>query len=139
MQEAGINVIGNYIFGLPDDTYASALRFGVERLNPSAPFPGPSAPFREPAPKGAPGSVADKPVGDESASEGSVAAESSSGEPVSGGSAGSAGSAGSGASAELAVKAPVEGPAKAPRAEGAPSASLKPVPSGLSGNGKAAK
>jgi glucose-6-phosphate dehydrogenase assembly protein OpcA len=120
----------------PDDTYASALRFGVERLNPSAPFPGPSAPFREPAPKGEPGSVADKPVGDESASEGSVAAESSSGEPVSGG---SAGSAAAGASAELAVKAPVEGPAKAPRAEGAPSASLKPVPSGLSGNGKAAK
>ncbi|WP_406215110.1 glucose-6-phosphate dehydrogenase assembly protein OpcA [Streptomyces canus] len=93
----------------PDDTYASALRFGVERLNPSAPFP-------EPAPKGEPGSVA--------------------GEPDSGDSV-SAEPAAAGASAEVAVKAPVEGPAKASGQEAAPSASLKPVPSGLSG--KAAK
>ncbi|MDH6433432.1 glucose-6-phosphate dehydrogenase assembly protein OpcA [Streptomyces sp. SAI-144] len=93
----------------PDDTYASALRFGVERLNPSAPFP-------EPAPKGEPGSVA---------------GESGSGDSV------SAESAAAGASAEVAVKAPVEGPAKASGQEAAPSASLKPVPSGLSG--KAAK
>ncbi|MEV7730604.1 glucose-6-phosphate dehydrogenase assembly protein OpcA [Streptomyces sp. NPDC088921] len=93
----------------PDDTYASALRFGVERLNPSAPFP-------EPAAKGEPGSVA--------------------GEPDSGDSV-SAEPAGTGASAEVAVKAPVEGPAKASGPEAAPSASLKPVPSGLSG--KAAK
>lgn len=34
----------------PDDTYASALRFGVEKLNTSAPFP-------EPAAKGEPGSA----------------------------------------------------------------------------------
>ncbi|WP_328783564.1 glucose-6-phosphate dehydrogenase assembly protein OpcA [Streptomyces canus] len=93
----------------PDDTYASALRFGVERLNPSAPFP-------EPAPKGEPGSVV--------------------GEPGSGDSV-SAEPAAAGASAEVAVKAPVEGPAKASGQEAAPSASLKPVPSGLSG--KAAK
>ena len=93
----------------PDDTYASALRFGVERLNPSAPFP-------EPAPKGEPGSVA---------------GESGSGDSV------SAEPAAAGASAEVAVKAPVEGPAKASGQEAAPSASLKPVPSGLSG--KAAK
>ncbi|MFG2466417.1 glucose-6-phosphate dehydrogenase assembly protein OpcA [Streptomyces canus] len=93
----------------PDDTYASALRFGVERLNPSVPFP-------EPAPKGEPGSDA---------------GESGSGDSV------SAESAAAGASAEVAVKAPVEGPAKAPGQEAAPSASLKPVPSGLSG--KAAK
>ncbi|MEU0423304.1 glucose-6-phosphate dehydrogenase assembly protein OpcA [Streptomyces canus] len=92
-----------------DDTYASALRFGVERLNPSVPFP-------EPAPKGEPGSV----VG-ESGSGDSVSAEP----------------AAAGASAEVAVKAPVEGPAKASGQEAAPSASLKPVPSGLSG--KAAK
>ncbi|MFJ8786011.1 MULTISPECIES: glucose-6-phosphate dehydrogenase assembly protein OpcA [unclassified Streptomyces] len=93
----------------PDDTYASALRFGVERLNPSAPFP-------EPAAKGEPGSVA--------------------GEPDSGDSL-SAEPAGTGASAEVAVKAPVESPAKASGPQAAPSASLKPVPSGLSG--KAAK
>ncbi|KUN71096.1 OpcA protein [Streptomyces canus] len=93
----------------PDDTYASALRFGVERLNPSVPFP-------EPAPKGEPGSDA--------------------GEPGSGDSV-SAEPAAAGASAEVAVKAPVEGPAKASGQEAAPSASLKPVPSGLSG--KAAK
>ncbi|MEU0205446.1 glucose-6-phosphate dehydrogenase assembly protein OpcA [Streptomyces canus] len=93
----------------PDDTYASALRFGVERLNPSVPFP-------EPAPKGEPGSVA---------------GESGSGDSV------SAEPAAAGASAEVAVKAPVEGPAKASGQEAAPSASLKPVPSGLSG--KAAK
>ncbi|MFJ9003298.1 glucose-6-phosphate dehydrogenase assembly protein OpcA [Streptomyces canus] len=93
----------------PDDTYASALRFGVERLNPSAPFP-------EPAPKGEPGSDAGEPgPGD------SVSAEP----------------AAAGASAEVAVKAPVEGPAKASGQEAAPSPSLKPVPSGLSG--KAAK
>ncbi|MCX5260080.1 glucose-6-phosphate dehydrogenase assembly protein OpcA [Streptomyces canus] len=89
----------------PDDTYASALRFGVERLNPSAPFP-------EPAPKGEPGSVA---------------GESGSGDSV------SAEPAAAGAAAEVAVKAPVEGPAKASGQEAAPSASLKPVPSGLSG------
>ncbi|WP_405474401.1 glucose-6-phosphate dehydrogenase assembly protein OpcA [Streptomyces canus] len=93
----------------PDDTYASALRFGVERLNPSAPFP-------EPAPKGEPVPVA--------------------GEPGSGDSV-SAEPAAVGTSAEVAVKAPVEGPAKASGQEAAPSASLKPVPSGLSG--KAAK
>jgi glucose-6-phosphate dehydrogenase assembly protein OpcA len=93
----------------PDDTYSSALRFGVERLNPSAPFP-------EPAAKGEPGSVA--------------------GEPDSGDSL-SAEPAGTGASAEVAVKAPVESPAKASGPQAAPSASLKPVPSGLSG--KAAK
>ncbi|CAM5641618.1 glucose-6-phosphate dehydrogenase assembly protein OpcA [Streptomyces canus] len=93
----------------PDDTYASALRFGVERLNPSVPFP-------EPAPKGEPGSDA---------------GESGSGDSV------SAEPAAAGASAEVAVKAPVEGPAKASGQEAAPSASLKPVPSGLSG--KAAK
>ncbi|WP_328975787.1 glucose-6-phosphate dehydrogenase assembly protein OpcA [Streptomyces canus] len=93
----------------PDDTYASALRFGVERLNPSAPFP-------EPAPKGEPGSDAGEPgPGD------SVSAEP----------------AAAGASAEVAVKAPVEGSAKASGQEAAPSPSLKPVPSGLSG--KAAK
>ncbi|MCX4861258.1 glucose-6-phosphate dehydrogenase assembly protein OpcA [Streptomyces canus] len=93
----------------PDDTYASALRFGVERLNPSAPFP-------EPAPKGEPGSDAGEP-----GSRDSVSAEP----------------AAAGASAEVAVKAPVEGSAKASGQEAAPSASLKPVPSGLSG--KAAK
>ncbi|MEU9325706.1 glucose-6-phosphate dehydrogenase assembly protein OpcA [Streptomyces canus] len=93
----------------PDDTYASALRFGVERLNPSAPFP-------EPAPKGEPGSVAGEPGSGDSVSTEPAAA---------------------GASAEVAVKAPVEGPAKASGQEAAPSASLKPVPSGLSG--KAAK
>ncbi|WP_329226756.1 glucose-6-phosphate dehydrogenase assembly protein OpcA [Streptomyces canus] len=93
----------------PDDTYASALRFGVERLNPSAPFP-------EPAPKGEPGSDAGEPgPGD------SVSAER----------------AAAGVSAEVAVKAPVEGSAKASGQEAAPSPSLKPVPSGLSG--KAAK
>ncbi|MFG2462603.1 glucose-6-phosphate dehydrogenase assembly protein OpcA [Streptomyces sp. NPDC048523] len=93
----------------PDDTYASALRFGVERLNPSVPFP-------EPAAKGEPGSDAG----------GSGSGDSVSAEP-----------AAAGASAEVAVKAPVEGPAKASGREAAPSASLKPVPSGLSG--KAAK
>jgi glucose-6-phosphate dehydrogenase assembly protein OpcA len=95
----------------PDDTYASALRFGVERLNPSVPFPEPGADA-----KGEPGSVV--------------------GEPGSGDSV-SAEPAAAGASAEVAVKAPVEGPAKASGQEAAPSASLKPVPSGLSG--KAAK
>ncbi|MET9453664.1 glucose-6-phosphate dehydrogenase assembly protein OpcA [Streptomyces canus] len=93
----------------PDDTYASALRFGVERLNPSVPFP-------EPAPKGEPGSDAGEPGSGDSVSAEPDAA---------------------GASAEVAVKAPVEGPAKASGQEAAPSASLKPVPSGLSG--KAAK
>ncbi|MDQ0759841.1 glucose-6-phosphate dehydrogenase assembly protein OpcA [Streptomyces canus] len=93
----------------PDDTYASALRFGVERLNPSAPFP-------EPAPKGEPGSAVGEPDSGYSVSAEPVAA---------------------GASAEVAVKAPVQGPAKASGEEAAPSASLKPVPSGLSG--KAAK
>jgi glucose-6-phosphate dehydrogenase assembly protein OpcA len=93
----------------PDDTYASALRFGVERLNPSAPFP-------EPAPKEEPGSVAEEPGSGDSVSAEPAAA---------------------GASAEVAVKAPVEGPAQASGEKAAPSASLKPVPSGLSG--KAAK
>jgi glucose-6-phosphate dehydrogenase assembly protein OpcA len=94
----------------PDDTYASALRFGVERLNPSAPFP-------EPAPKGEPKG---EPVSEGAAAEGS-AAEASAAE-------GSAGAP---------VEAPVEGSAEAPGTQGPSSASLKPVPSGLSG--KAAK
>ncbi|MFF0016747.1 glucose-6-phosphate dehydrogenase assembly protein OpcA [Streptomyces sp. NPDC005374] len=89
----------------PDDTYASALRFGVEKLNTSAPFP-------EPAAKGEPG------VG---------AGESVSGDAV------SAERATAGASAEVAVKAPVEGPAKAAGKEGPVAPPLKPVPSGLSG------
>jgi hypothetical protein len=89
----------------PDDTYASALRFGVEKLNTSAPFP-------EPAAKGEPG------VG---------AGDSGSGDAV------SAEPAAAGASAEVAVKAPVEGPAKAAGKEGPATPALKPVPSGLSG------
>jgi glucose-6-phosphate dehydrogenase assembly protein OpcA len=101
----------------PDDTYASALRFGVDRLNPSVPFP-------EPAPKGEP--VSADSVSADSVSADSVSADSVPAEP-----------AAAGASAEVAVKAPVEGPAKASGQEAAPSASLKPVPSGLSG--KAAK
>lgn len=40
----------------PDDTYASALRFGVERLNPSAPAPSAQPAAEEPA-KGEPGRV----------------------------------------------------------------------------------
>ncbi|MGX1245382.1 hypothetical protein RKD46_006486 [Streptomyces pseudovenezuelae] len=90
----------------PDDTYASALRFGVERLNPSAPFP-----------------EAGDDGSDAKGGEGSDAeVADAKGEPVS--------------------EAPVEGAAEAPGAQGpqesAP-ASLKPVPSGLSGGGKAAK
>ncbi|MGW3116149.1 glucose-6-phosphate dehydrogenase assembly protein OpcA [Streptomyces sp. NPDC001107] len=68
----------------PDDTYASALRFGVDRLNPSLPevsFPEPA----EPAPKGADGEVAaeasapeaaEAPVTDSDASESAESAES---------------------------------------------------------------
>jgi glucose-6-phosphate dehydrogenase assembly protein OpcA len=94
----------------PDDTYASALRFGVDRLNPSAPFPERGADAKGPDAKGEP------------VSGGPVSAE-----PVA-------------ASTELAVEAPGEGAAEAPGAQGqeeSASASLKPVPSGLSG--KAAK
>jgi hypothetical protein len=89
----------------PDDTYASALRFGVEKLNTSAPFP-------EPAAKGEPGSAKG---GSSSGSGDAVSAEPAR------------------ASAEVAVKAPVEGPAKAAGKEGPATPSLKPVPSGLSG------
>ncbi|MFJ4199276.1 glucose-6-phosphate dehydrogenase assembly protein OpcA [Streptomyces sviceus] len=106
----------------PDDTYASALRFGVERLNPSVPFPQPG-----PDAKGAG-------AGDADAKGAGADGEPVKGEPVSGEPAA--------VSTELVVEAPVEGPAQAPGAQGpqgSPSASLKPVPSGLSGNGKAAK
>ncbi|MET7734365.1 glucose-6-phosphate dehydrogenase assembly protein OpcA [Streptomyces sp. NPDC005402] len=95
----------------PDDTYAAALRFGVERLNSSAPFP-------------EPGSVKESGAKESGAKGSGAKGEPASGEPDA-------------ASTELAVKAPVEGAAEAPREEAAPSASLKPVPSGLSG--KAAK
>jgi glucose-6-phosphate dehydrogenase assembly protein OpcA len=90
----------------PDDTYASALRFGVDRLNPSVPFPEP-----DPDAKGADAKGAD-----------------AKGEPVS-----------TELAAETAAEAAVEGPAEASGEEAAPSAALKPVPSGLSGSGKAAK
>jgi hypothetical protein len=104
----------------PDDTYASALRFGVDRLNPSAPFPERGADAKGPDAKG-------------SDAEGPDAK----GEPVSGGPASADPVAGS---TELAVEAPGEGAAEAPGSQGqeeSASASLKPVPSGLSG--KAAK
>ncbi|MFF1307723.1 glucose-6-phosphate dehydrogenase assembly protein OpcA [Streptomyces sp. NPDC058307] len=98
----------------PDDTYASALRFGVERLNPSVPFPKAGTSAKGAGAKGSGDKGSDAKGGP------------GSGEPVT-----------AGASAEVAVKAPVEGPAKASGQEAAPSAALKPVPSGLSG--KAAK
>ncbi|MET8079785.1 glucose-6-phosphate dehydrogenase assembly protein OpcA [Streptomyces sp. NPDC005303] len=105
----------------PDDTYAAALRFGVERLNPSTPFP-------------EPGSVK-KSGAEESDANGSDA--KGSGAKGSGAKGGPLSGEPDAASTELAVKAPVEGAAEAPGEETAPSASLKPVPSGLSG--KAAK
>ncbi|MFE3037112.1 glucose-6-phosphate dehydrogenase assembly protein OpcA [Streptomyces canus] len=112
----------------PDDTYASALRFGVERLNPSVPFPQPGSDA-----KGAGTESADAKGPDAKAAD--AEGEPVKGEPVSGGPA-------VGVSTELAVEAPVEGAAEAAGAQGpqgSPSASLKPVPSGLSGHGKAAK
>jgi len=85
----------------PDDTYASALRFGVHRLNVSN---GPAEAAEEQEQPVAP------PV--EAAPEGPAAK----GEPAVG-----------------------EAPAKASAPEAAKPPALKPVPSGLSGGGKAAK
>ncbi|MFF7275770.1 glucose-6-phosphate dehydrogenase assembly protein OpcA [Streptomyces griseorubiginosus] len=82
----------------PDDTYASALRFGVHRLN---------------VPDG-PADVAEEQVAP--AAEASSEGPSAKGEPDDG-----------------------EAPAQAPAPEAAEPPALKPVPSGLAGNGRAAK
>jgi glucose-6-phosphate dehydrogenase assembly protein OpcA len=60
----------------PDDTYASALRFGVDRLNPSAPVPqvpvADAVPAEEAAPKGEEAEAAAETAAPEAAAEASV-------------------------------------------------------------------
>ncbi|NEB01464.1 glucose-6-phosphate dehydrogenase assembly protein OpcA [Streptomyces sp. SID13726] len=98
----------------PDDTYASALRFGVHRLNES----NGRLSEEEPAVEAGAPSGSEAPSDSQAASDPDAAPEgpSAKGEPAVG-----------------------EAPAKAPAPEKAQPPALKPVPSGLSGTGKAAK
>ncbi|MFK4104892.1 glucose-6-phosphate dehydrogenase assembly protein OpcA [Streptomyces sp. NPDC019531] len=106
----------------PDDTYASALRFGVHRLNDS----NGRVPAEEPAGEPEADAASDtEATPDVKAASDTAAASDADAAPE-----------GPAAKGEPAIG---EAAAEAPAPEAAASAALKPVPSGLSGNGKAAK
>ncbi|MGW2636042.1 glucose-6-phosphate dehydrogenase assembly protein OpcA [Streptomyces sp. NPDC001348] len=98
----------------PDDTYASALRYGVERLG---------SPWR--------GSPAGEPVraeAGEPAGKGGDAASGKGGDAASGKGAGAAEAGADGAGERLGVEAPVETAAKAPAKDAAAQAPVKQEP-----------
>ncbi|WP_416984023.1 glucose-6-phosphate dehydrogenase assembly protein OpcA [Streptomyces sp. T028] len=115
----------------PDDTYASALRFGVERLNASAAAPAASVPAAS-VPAASPGgdAVARAMAAVEKAGAAVEQAEAAVGkaeaEPAEG-------EGDTGTEPAKGDRDGVEGPTEAAGKEGQASAPLKPVPSGLSG------